>query len=171
MGNLPEPSAPVEQSPEPSAPAPGWGPVPRLLIRFVFAYWLLYSLALLLMFPTQLAWKVFAALKDDAAPGDMPRWLATTLTYLNYPGAWFHQGMNWFTPRVSHALLGLEVAPPAPGDYGGSGDRLYNYCTCFAYLVLAPSPRSRRAARRTSTSRRASGRRASTRSPRRWPRS
>ena len=29
----------------------------------------------------------------------------------------------------------MEVTPPT--DFTGSGDRLYNYCTCFAFLVLA----------------------------------
>ena len=81
------------------------------------------GLPLILAFPTQLAWKAFAVLRDDAAPGDMPRWLATALTYLGYPAAWFQQGMNcdyaqggsmieW--PKTLDAVMKLDIDTVIP---------------------------------------------------------
>jgi hypothetical protein len=105
------------------------------VFRFVFTYWLLYSLPVLLAFPTQLAWMTFSVSQGGAAPRDLPEWLADATTYLGYPATWFRQGLNWFTPWVSDRLLGVEAQPPT--DFTGSGDRLYDYCTCFALLVAA----------------------------------
>ncbi len=135
MGNPNEPSPSVEKPSATPAPPPGWGPFTGLVFRFAFAYWLLYSLPVILRFPNQLAWMAFSVPQNGAAPGDMPRWLAAALTYLAYPGKWFQQGVDWFTPWVSHALLDVDVERPK--DFSGSGDRLYDYCTCFAFLVMA----------------------------------
>ncbi len=111
----------------------GWGPVLSVAFRFVFLYWLLYSLSLILTFPSRLLGLIVtqAGLRTEATG----EWLSQGMRYLGYPSYWFHQAMNWFTPWVSEALLGVETSLPT--DISGSGDRLYAYCTAFAYLVLA----------------------------------
>jgi hypothetical protein len=103
------------------------------MFRFLFWYWLLYSLPLILGFPITLAWSVVRLV---GASGEAPTsWWAQALSYLAYPGSWFQQAMNWFTPWVSNALLGVEAHVPT--EPTGSGDGLFAYCTSFACLVVA----------------------------------
>ncbi|HMF10775.1 MAG TPA: hypothetical protein VKE94_00665, partial [Gemmataceae bacterium] len=99
----------------------------------MFWYWLLHSFQLILSFPTTLAWSVIrlVGVTVDASTS----WWAQALGYLAYPSAWFSQAMDWFTPWVSQALLGVEVQVPT--EPTGSGDGLFAYCASFAYLVLA----------------------------------
>jgi hypothetical protein len=116
----------------PSPPAPGWGRVSRVAFRFFFLYWLLYSLPLILSFPVTLAGSV-VRLADGGSP--TVAWWGPLLTYLSYPSSWLQEAMNEFTPWVSEVLLDVEVQLPT--QFTGSGDGLFAYCTCFAYLVLA----------------------------------
>jgi hypothetical protein len=110
----------------------GWGLVARIAFRFLFLYWLLYSLSLILSFPVSL---ISSPIRLSAAQGSASAWWGSVLKYLGYPSSWYHEAMNRFTPWVSRALLGVEVQPPTQPT--GSGDGLFSYCTCFAYLVLA----------------------------------
>jgi hypothetical protein len=99
----------------------------------LLAYWLLYSLPLILSFPMSLSGSL---LRLSGASGDVTAtWWAKALGYLAYPNAWFQEAMNWFTPWISNALLGIAVEVPT--EPTGSGDGLFSYCSCFAYLVLA----------------------------------
>ncbi len=134
MGNPTLPSPSVESSQPPSFSS-GWGRLTSLVFRFVFVYWSLYSLPVILRFPTQLIWLMFSVPQNGAASGDTPGWFTHTMTYLAYPGKWFQQAVDWFTPWISYRFLGVDVQPPT--DFTGSGDRLYDYCICFAFLVLA----------------------------------
>lgn len=135
MGNLTQPTPFIAPSLAPFASTRGWGALTRLLIRLVFTYWLLYSLPVILNFPARLAQMAFSVWQSGAAPEGIPEWFTQVTTYLAYPESWFQQGLDWFAPWISRALLGLDVEPPT--DFTGSGDRLYNYCTCFAFLVAA----------------------------------
>jgi hypothetical protein len=126
------PTAADESAPGPSCPA-GWGLIARLAFRLLFGYWLLYSCQLILSFPASLLMSV--ARLDGAGPGTSMPWWGSVVRYLGYPAYWFSEAMNWLTPPVSEALLGVEVEPPQAPT--GSGDGLFSYCTCFTYLVLA----------------------------------
>jgi hypothetical protein len=84
-------------------------------------------------FPITFTWSIVRLF--GASPQTTTSWWPQALSYLAYPSSWFQQAMNWFTPWVSDALLGVEVhVPTEPTD---SGDALFPYCTSFAYLVLA----------------------------------
>jgi hypothetical protein len=113
--------------------APGWGRFSSILLRFFFAYWLAYSLSVILMFPIQFINLELSQIGGQSLIPD--NWLAEVMKFLSYPGTYFQQGMNWFTPWVNAKILGVEVEPPT--GFTGSGDRLFNYCTSFAYLALA----------------------------------
>src|SRR6516164_6796570 len=132
LGTLAATPSAAEPTPVSSTPAPGWGPLTRVTFRFAFAYWILYSLPVILAFPAQL---VSLAVTQAGAALAAGAWLAQGMQYLGYPSYGLQQATNWFAPRVSRALLGVEVEPPT--NFTGSGDRLFNYCTCFAYLVVA----------------------------------
>ncbi len=111
----------------------GWGFFPRTALRFVFLYMLLYSLPLLLGFPASFASSVAAQVTSDKRATDS--WFSQAMTYLSYPGMWYERGRNELAPRVCRTLLDMEVEPPTL--FTGSGDGLFQYCCCFAYLVLA----------------------------------
>jgi hypothetical protein len=132
---LAEPLPSVHKSPAPPTSPRGWGRFTSVVFRFVFTYWLLFSLQVILSFPAQLVMMAFSVARGGAAGESMPEWLTQTITYLSYPETYFQRGLNWFTPRVAEGLLGLKVKPPT--DFTGSGDRLYDYCICFAFLVAA----------------------------------
>jgi hypothetical protein len=119
----------------PTAPT-GWGFLPRTALRFCFLYFLLYSLVPLLAFPGSLTAFVVAQVPTaDRVPDS---WLSQAVKYLSYPGTWHQQGVDEITPWLCDTLLGVEVELPSP-RFTGSGDRMFEYCTCFAYLVLAGS--------------------------------
>jgi hypothetical protein len=119
--------------PDKPQPEAGWGLIPRIALRFFLTYWLLYSLQLVLSFPIGL---VSRAMRLSGAFNNMSQsWWVQALEYLSYPNAWFQEAMNWLTPRIAYAFLGVEVQPPT--EFTGSGDGLFAYCTAFAYLVLA----------------------------------
>lgn len=114
-------------------PAPGWGPIARTAFRFAFAYWLLYSFAMVASFPVSLLMTVyrrFAAI-DPASP---PGWLEY-VGYANKPVEWYGRAVEWFTVWSCRTLLRVETAEPT--DPSGSGDRQFAYCTAFSYLILA----------------------------------
>ena len=69
---------------------PGWGPVTAVVFRFAFAYWLLYSLPLILSFPNRLIALVTSLLPrwDDPTPW----WLTETMTYLGNPSQLARRG-------------------------------------------------------------------------------
>jgi hypothetical protein len=94
---------------------------------------LLYSLPVIFRFPLGLVSSITSQV--SALTGKSYPRVYEGMTYLSYPGSWFQRGMGEFTPRVSQALLGVDVEPPT--RFSGSGDGLYQYCTAFAYLVLA----------------------------------
>ena len=115
--------------------ARGWGSVTSVLVRFVFTYWLLYSLPVICAFPMQfisLAVETLAPKSWSSAP---PSWLTTGMTWLSAPSDWLDKANNWLTPQVCDNLLGVAVEPPT--DPSGSGDRLIAYCTAFTDLSLA----------------------------------
>src|SRR5262249_19687404 len=116
-----------------NATSTGWGFFSRIALRFFFVYFLLYSLPLLLRFPVSLASSVAAQVTSETPAADS--WFSQGLTYLSKPGEWFQQTMSEFPPWACRTLLEVEVEPSA--RITGSGDGLYQYCTCFAYLVLA----------------------------------
>lgn len=133
MEELPTDSAPpTEAAPVLSANRSSWGRFSSIVLRFFFVYWLLYTLPLILMFPGQL---LYLGLSQLSGPTTLSKpWVTEVTKYLNYPGSWFQLAMDRFTPWVTEALLGVHVEPLT--DFTGSGDRQFNYCTCFAYLVL-----------------------------------
>jgi hypothetical protein len=133
---LAEPLPSVAKSPTGLAGPRGWGRFTAVVLRFTFTYWLLFSLQVTLGFPAQVATTAFSVARGGAAGGaEQPEWLTRTVEYVSYPELYFQRGLNWFTPRVAEGLLGVEVEPPT--DFTGSGDRLYDYCICFAFLVAA----------------------------------
>ncbi len=131
------PTAPVPSA-EPAAPPPaarGWGPVSGILLRFAFAYWLLYSLPVVLIFPGQLASLAVEHLGPRSWSAEPPPWVTQGTAWLNTPSGWLDRATDWLTPRVSAALLGVTVERPT--DPSGSGDRLFAYCIAFTDLALA----------------------------------
>ncbi len=88
---------------------------------------------MLLRFPINLAYSVAArVLSEPPAPDS---WFNKGLTHLSKPGVWFQERMNEFTPWACRTLIHVDVELPT--RFTGSGDGLYQYCLCFAYLVLA----------------------------------
>jgi hypothetical protein len=113
--------------------ATGWGLFPRTTLRFVFLYFLLYSLPLLLGFPVTLASTVVEQVTSEKPAPDS--WFSETMKYFSYPETWYKQGMDEVTPWLCENLLSVKVEVPT--RHTGSGDGLFEYCTCFAYLILA----------------------------------
>src|SRR5262249_38739110 len=86
-----------------------------------------------LRFPVSLASSVAAQVTSETPATDS--WYSRGLTYLSKPGEWFQQAMSEFTPWACRTLIRVEVESTA--RITGSGDGLYQYCTCFAYLGRA----------------------------------
>jgi hypothetical protein len=122
----------VETASSPTGPT-GWGFFPRTALRFVFLYMLLYSFPLLLGFPANVASSVAKLVAQDKPAPDS--WFSEALAYVSYPEKWYKRGMEEFTPWLCRTVLGVDVDPPS--RLTGSGDGLFQYCLCFAYLVLA----------------------------------
>jgi hypothetical protein len=132
-GNDSPSMSPRSHAVESPRPASGWRLIPRIAFRFFFMYWLLYSLPLILSFPVSLT---SSLVRLSAAPVSADTsWWGEVLGYLAYPSSWFAEAMNWFAPWVTQTLLDVDVQPPTQPT--GSGDGLFSYCTCFAYLVIA----------------------------------
>jgi hypothetical protein len=106
--------------------------LPRTLLRFFFLYFLFYCLLSILRFPVSLA---FLVVRTTSLPIVPDSWFSQALTYLSYPGVWYQRGVDMVTPWACRTFLGVEVEPPS--QFTGSGDGLFQYCSCFAYLVVA----------------------------------
>ena len=139
METLPATTAPdsiPSESPPPEPPPPpdrGWGPVARAAFRFVFAYWILYSFALFVSFPTNLLMTVYRRFAP-LDPANPPGWLEY-VGYVNKPLEWYGEAMRWYINWSCRTFRNIDATPPT--DPSGSGDRLYAYCTAFADLTLA----------------------------------
>jgi hypothetical protein len=104
-------------------------------LRFVFAYWLLYSLPVILGFPGQLASLAIGDFAPKSWSAEQPPWVTQSLAWVNAPAGWQDKANNWLTPRVCAAVIGVTTEYPT--DPSGSGDRQFAYCTAFTDLVLA----------------------------------
>ena len=122
----------MENATSPTIPT-GWRFVSRIVFRFVFVYMLLYSLPVILGFPANLA----SSIAEVVTPGipTTDSWSSHIVKYLSYPGIGFKWGVDALTPWICRTFLSVEVAPPPA--FTGSGDGLFEYCSCFTCLILA----------------------------------
>jgi hypothetical protein len=88
---------------------------------------LLYCLPVILMFPLSLI---------TSAAGQMKISLSEeTRDYLKEPLDRHQQALKATVPWVCETLFNLEVTPRP--EITGSGDTMFDYCTCLTYLVFA----------------------------------